>query len=105
MINTEKYQLSKKEIGEIQSLDLSAYSEFHMQPDKLCYQEYSSLFEKASPRQRGYIHGLCNKLGIDEYSNLPYYVKDIRFLTCLHAKEVIDILLNMRDCNINDSIF
>ena len=100
---SENYTLTPKEIEFIQSLDLSGYEEFHRQPNELCYQEISPAFEKANPKQRGYIHGLSKKLGIDEYTALPFYVKDIRFLTTAQAAEVIDILLNMK--NKTDSIF
>ena len=100
---SDNYTLTQEEIEFIQSLDLSAYEEFHLQPDKLCYQDIAPAFEKANPRQRGYIHGLSKKLGIDEYKNLPYYVKDIRFLTSAQAAEVIDILLRMQSKT--DSIF
>ena len=52
---------------------------------------------KLRTRQRGYIHGLSKKLCIDEYSNLPFYVKDIRMLTVAQAGEVIDILKDEAD--------
>lgn len=99
----DRYTLTQEEIEFIQSLDLSAYEEFHLPPEQLCYQDIAPAFEKANPRQRGYIHGLSKKLGIDEYSSLPFYVKDIRFLTSAQAAEVIDILLHMQ--NKTDSIF
>lgn len=100
---SDNYTLTQKEIDFIQSLDLSAYEEFHLPPDQLCYQHIAPAFEKANPRQRGYIHGLSKKLDIDEYTNLPYYVRDIRYLTSAQAAEVIDILLNMQSKT--DSIF
>jgi hypothetical protein len=62
-------------------------------------------FSKATARQRGYIHGLSDKLGIDEYGFLPYYVPDIRDLTLFQAAYVIDILLSMRDAMEESSIF
>ena len=97
----EKYTLTNQEIEWIQSLDLSAYEEFRVQPDELCYKEFSAGFDKAYSRQRGYIHGLSKKLGIDEYNDLPYYVKDIRFLNVFQAGEVIDILLSMEKENVS----
>lgn len=100
MDSSERYNLTDKEIKFIVSntaqLHLS-YGEFMFEPDKLCYKNYSPMFDKARPRQRGYIHGLSKKLCIDEYSNLPFYVKDIRMLTVAQAGEVIDILKDEAD--------
>lgn len=88
----DKFILSDSEIKLISSVSINKYAEFRFEPDKLCYKNFSPLFDKARPRQRGYIHGLAKKLNIDEYSELPYYVKDIRYLNVSQAAEVIDIL-------------
>lgn len=88
----DKYILSELDIKLINSVSINKYSEFRFEPDKLCYKNFSPLFDKARSRQRGYIHGLAKKLSIDEYSELPYYVKDIRYLNVHQAAEVIEIL-------------
>ena len=53
--------------------------------------------EKAHPRQRGYIHGMSKKLGIDDNIELPYIVKDVRKLDVEMAAEVIQILKDLID--------
>ena len=50
------------------------------------------MFEKAHAKQRGYIHGLSKKLGIDDTFELPYILCDVRQLLVYHAAEVIEIL-------------
>lgn len=102
MEKSEKYELSKDDIAALKLVGIK-YDEFRFEPDKLCYKEYSQMFDKARPRQRGYIHGLAKKLCIDEYSELPYYVKDIRYLNVMQAGEVIDIL--KEEAESGDSIF
>lgn len=97
--------LSDEDIELIKTIDLRIYAEFKQSPDDLPYKELSMAFSKATPRQRGYIHGLSDKLGIDEYGFLPYYVPDIRDLTLFQAAYVIDILLSMRDAMEESSIF
>jgi len=57
----------------------------------------SKKYEKAHPRQRGYIHGLSKKLGIDDNIELPYIVKDVRNLDVEEAGEVIEILKELWD--------
>ena len=97
MENEERYTLTKEDIALMNSVSIVKYQEFRFEPDQLCYKNFSPLFDKAKPRQRGYIHGLSKKLNIDEYENLPYYVKDIRYLSVRQAAEVIDILIEERD--------
>lgn len=89
----------------VKMIDFRPYAEFKQSPDDLPYKEFSMAFSKATPRQRGYIHGLSDKLGIDEYSSLPYYISDIRDLTLFQAAYVIDILLSMKDAMDEHSIF
>ena len=60
-------------------------------------------FKKATPRQRGYIHGLSKKLDIDDDYELPYVVEDDRKLTVSEAADVISILKEMVESQ--DSLF
>lgn len=106
LINKEKYQLTKEDIEFLSSVSKKEYAEFRKEANELCYKNFSELFDKAKPRQRGYIHGLSKKLGIDEYGFLPYYEGDIRMLNVLQAGEVIEILKELVDKAENDdSIF
>lgn len=91
MKDNQNYQVTDATIFMMRSLP-AQYEEFRFPPDQLCYQFVSPLFEKATGRQRGYIHGLARKLEIDEYTELPYYIKDIRWLNNMQAGEVIEIL-------------
>lgn len=95
--------LGEEDIENISSINLGLYSEFRKDPNDLPYKEASLAFGKATPRQRGYIHGLSRKIGIDEYSELPYYIKDIRYLTLLQAIYVIEELLSIKDAMFEDS--
>lgn len=52
---------------------------------------------KATASQRGYIHGLCRVLNIDDSCDLPYHIKDVSDLTISEAAEVIEILIEIRD--------
>lgn len=97
--------LSDEDIALVKTIDLGQYSKFKTSPDDLPYKEFSTAFAKATSRQRGYIHGLSNKLNIDEYGELPYYVSDIRDLTIFQAAHVINTLLVMRDAFEENSIF
>ena len=98
--------LEEEDIEAISSINLNVYAELREDPANLCYGEFSRAFGKATPRQRGYIHGLSKKIGIDEYKELPYYVEDIRFLTLLQAIYVIEELLSIKDAMTeSDSIF
>ena len=64
---------------------------------------FGEKYEKAKPRQRGYIHGLSKKLNIDDHIELPYEVNDVRKLTVAQAAEVIEILKQMVD-NLNQTV-
>lgn len=97
--------LSEQDIEMIKTIDLKQYLDFKQSPDDLPYKEFSMAFAKATPRQRGYIHGLSDKLGIDEYGSLPYYVSDIRDLTLFQAAYVINTLLDMKEAAEENSIF
>ena len=98
--------LEEEDIDAISSINLSKYADFKKDPADLPYKEFSSAFGKATSRQRGYIHGLAKKIGIDEYEELPYYIKDIRYLTLLQAIYVIEELLFIKDSMFeNDGIF
>ena len=97
--------LSEQDIELIKTIDLYQYADFKQSPNDLPYKEFSMAFAKATPRQRGYIHGLSGKLGIDEYGFLPYYVADIRDLTLFQAAHVINDLLIMKDAVEENSIF
>lgn len=66
---------------------------------------FGEKYEKARPRQRGYIHGLSKKLGIDDNVELPYIVSDVRRLTVMEAAEVIEILREMVDRQENNVMF
>lgn len=107
LINKDKYQLTQEDIDFLKTIDKKQYAEFRKEANELCYKNFSELFDKAKPRQRGYIHGLSKKLDIDEYGFLPYYEGDIRMLNVLQAGEVIEILKELVDQaeNQNDSIF
>lgn len=99
-------ELSEDDIRLIESTDLHDLRDFKQSPLDLPYKEFSIAFSKATPRQRGYIHGLSKKLDLDEYGNLPYYVPDIRDLTVLQAIRVINILIDMEnELPKSDSIF
>ena len=66
---------------------------------------FGEKYEKARPRQRGYIHGLSKKLNIDDHIELPYAVNDVRKLTVAEAAEVIEILREMVDKKENSLLF
>ena len=97
--------LNDEDIEIIKTIDLRPYANLKQSPDDLPYKEFSMAFAKATPRQRGYIHGLSDKLGIDEYGYLPYYVPDIRDLNLFQAAHVINMLLVMKDSSEENSIF
>ena len=97
--------LSDEDIELLKTIDLRRYAEFKQSPDDLPYKEFSIAFAKATSKQRGYIHGLSKKIDIDEYSSLPYYIKDIRELTLFHATHVIEILLTLKDEAEGNNIF
>lgn len=98
--------LSDEDVDNISSINFHLYEEFKKDPSELPYGEASPAFGKATSRQRGYIHGLSKKIGIDEYSELPYYIQDIRQLTLLQAIYVIEELLFIKDTMLEeDSIF
>lgn len=97
--------LNDEDIELIKTIDLGPYADFKQSPNDLPYKEFSMAFAKATSKQRGYIHGLSDKLGIDEYGSLPYYVPDIRDLTLFQAAHVINMLLVIKDSMEGNSIF
>ena len=107
LTNKERYQLTKEDIDFLTFPNKASYAEFRKEANELCYKNFSDLFDKARPRQRGYIHGMSKKLSIDEYGSLPYYEGDIRMLNVLQAGEVIEILKDLYDKmeSSDDSIF
>ena len=87
---------SVKIILELKKLDFSSFLDLEICPHP-AYFVFGEKFEKARPRQRGYIHGLSKKLDIDDNVELPYIVGDVRRLTVGQAVEVIEILKELVD--------
>ena len=87
---------SIKVILELRKLDLSEFADIEICPNP-AYFIFGEKFEKARPRQRGYIHGLSKKLNIDDNVELPYIVSDVRRLTVGQAAEVVEILKELVD--------